>query len=402
MVSPTAAKTNESAGQWVALLHCEDATWQSAAVHFTKMHTLELHAWHQQLRARFQNLNEFEAVADYGDWQAEFTALTASCGVIDLGFRSRICLLGADRVRFLHGQVTNDIKHLAEGGGCYAFITSAKGKLQSDAFIYRLENEILLDFEPGLAVEVSRRLETFIVSDDVQVVDVRPHYGLLSIQGPTSAVVIMRIAPELEVPANSLQIVQMNSAAFGECYVANQPRLGSQGFDIFAPAQSLQVVAQKLLEAVREQEGRPCGWTAFDAVRIRAGVPRFGVDMDESNLPQETGLEKQAISYHKGCYIGQEVINRIHSIGRVNKYLRRFELLTNPPTTPLRGDKFLCDDRDAGFLTSVVRLPDGSNVALGYLQSAISSDANKPVSLRAPSGDVPVRVLGAVGWDPDR
>ncbi len=142
-----------------------------------------LHEFHNGLNARFTVLNGAEVVNDYGDRLAEHAALRETAGVIDLSFRSRICLTGTDRIRFLHGQVTNDVKKLRNGEGCYAAITNAKGKMESDLNIFALADELLLDFEPGLTGEISARLEKFIVADDVQIVDAAPHYGLLSVQG---------------------------------------------------------------------------------------------------------------------------------------------------------------------------------------------------------------------------
>jgi len=142
------------------------------------MNPLMLHEFHHGLDARFAELNGAEIVNDYGDWLAEHTALRQSAGVMDLSFRSRICLAGADRVRFLHGQVTNDIKKLRAGEGCYAAITTSKGKMESDPNIFALADELLLDFEPGMAGKISTRLEKFIVADDVQIADAAPHYNL--------------------------------------------------------------------------------------------------------------------------------------------------------------------------------------------------------------------------------
>src|SRR5437016_14098437 len=131
------------------------------------MKTLSLHQFHGLRGARFIELNGCEAVADYGELPAELAALRTSAGVFDLSFRSRLVLTGADRVRFLHGQVTNDVKGLRAGEGCYAALTTAKGRMQSDLYIYCLPEELLLDFEPGLADTVSQRLEKYLVADDV-------------------------------------------------------------------------------------------------------------------------------------------------------------------------------------------------------------------------------------------
>ena len=119
------------------------------------MNPLMLHEFHHTLKARFAEVNGAEVVADYGDVPAEHAALRENAGVMDLSFRSRICLVGADRARYLHGQVTNDVKKLKVGEGCYAAVTTSKGKMESDVNIFCLADELLLDFEPGLAEKVS-------------------------------------------------------------------------------------------------------------------------------------------------------------------------------------------------------------------------------------------------------
>src|SRR5271156_4294077 len=191
------------------------------------MNPLPLHEFHHDIGAHFSGLNGARIVADYGDWRAEHAALRQSAGVIDLSFRSRICLVGADRVRFLHGQITNDVKKLRVGGGCYAAITTAKGKMESDLNIFALADELLLDFEPGLTGKISQRLEKFIVADDVQIVDASPHYGLLSVQGPKAADVVRALGLFAELPAKPLVSVRISDDTLGEIYLMNHARLGT-------------------------------------------------------------------------------------------------------------------------------------------------------------------------------
>ncbi|MGN6555755.1 MAG: CAF17-like 4Fe-4S cluster assembly/insertion protein YgfZ [Verrucomicrobiota bacterium] len=333
------------------------------------MHPLALHEFHHELNARFAELNGAEVVNDYGDWLAEHAALGQSAGVLDFGFRSRICLVGADRIRFLHGQITNDIKRLSAGEGCYAALTTAKGKLQSDLNVYSLQDELLLDFEPGLTALVSARLEKFIVADDVQIVDVAPHYGLLSVQGPQAEAVIRRLGGFESIPAKPFHSIQWADPTLGEIYLMNQPRLGSSGFDLFVPAAALGAVADKLIAAVKAIGGVACGWQAFETARIEAGIPRFGQDMDETHLPQECGIATRAVSYSKGCYIGQEVINRIHSMGHVNREWRGLRLPGDLKILPVKGAKLFHDGKEVGCVTSAAKSPAlQSNVALGYVR----------------------------------
>ncbi|HLP77712.1 MAG TPA: glycine cleavage T C-terminal barrel domain-containing protein [Candidatus Paceibacterota bacterium] len=331
------------------------------------MTLLALHEFHHELNGRFSTLNGAEVVNDYGDWLAEHAALTQRAGVIDMSFRSRLCLLGADRVRFLHGQVTNDVNRLRPGEGCYAAVVTAKGKLQSDLNVHRLPDELLLDFEPGFSAAVTQRLEKFLVADDVEIVDVASQYGLLSAQGPAAAAVIRALEIFPALPHEPFRFSRVADATLGEIYLMNQPRLGSAGFDLFVPANSLGAVMDKLIAGAKSVGGRACGWRAFETARIEAGIPRFGIDMTEDHLPQECGIGERAVSYNKGCYIGQEVLNRIHTMGHVNRELRKLNL--DEGALPAIGDRLFHEDREIGYITSVVRSPaTNRNIALGYVR----------------------------------
>lgn len=388
---------------------------------------LALHEFHHSLGANFGSLNGAELVADYGDPQAEHAALHESAGVLDLSFRSRLCLTGADRVRFLHGQVTNDVKKLRVGEGCYAALTTAKGKMQSDLNVFVLPDELLLDFEPGYAATVTERLEKHIVADDVQVVDVVSLYGLLSAQGPKAEAVVRALGLFAEIPGQSLASMKVTDGTLGEIYLMNHPRLHPQvetfglrgqaerdpalagdlkapsplrsagavqtGFDLFIPTDSLGAVADKLIAAAKCLGGRACGWTAFETARIEAGIPRFGADMDETNLPQECGIEARAISYNKGCYIGQEVLNRIHSMGHVNRELRVLRLADELKWLPVKGDKLFQGDKEAGYITSAVQSPRfKAGLALGYVRRDAAAMGTE-LEARGPLGTTGARIV---------
>jgi folate-binding protein YgfZ len=365
------------------------------------MNPLMLHEFHCGLRARFAELDGAEIVADYGGWLAEHAALRETAGVIDLSFRSRICLVGADRARFLHGQATNDVKKLRDGTGCYAAITTAKGKMESDLNIFALADELLLDFEPGLTEKISQRLEKFIVADDVQIVDAAPHYGLLSVQGPKAPEVVVALGligrdalPCVQADQQvSPTIIKISNVTLGEIYLANQPRLGTGGFDLFVPNNSIGAVADKLIAAAKQIGGRACGWQAFETARIEAGIPRFGADMDGTNIPLECGIESRAVTYNKGCYIGQEVINRIHSVGHVNRQLGGLRLADDLPALPARGDKLFHAGKEAGYVTSAVKSPAlNVNIALGYVRREANQTGNE-LTLRTAAGESLAKIV---------
>ena len=324
---------------------------------------------HAQAGAHFGTPNGAEVVLDYGDARTEYQALRNTAGVLDLSFRGRLCLTGVDRVRFLHGQVTNDVKNLKAGQGCYAALVNAKGKIESDLNIYCLENELLLDFEPGLTPSLAARFEKFIIADDVQVIDVTADYGLFSVQGPQSDAVVRELGIGWELPTQPLSFTSAKDTPFGELYCMRISRGPATGFDIFVPAASLAMLWEKLVYAVRAHGGRLCGWQALEITRIEAGIPRFGHDMDQANLAPEAGIEQRAISYTKGCYIGQEVISRIRAHGKVAKALRGLTLDASAPLLPQKGDKIFCNEKEVGYITSSTKSPLlQRKIALGYIR----------------------------------
>ena len=312
---------------------------------------------------------------------------------MDLSFRSRICLTGADRVRFLHGQVTNDIKRLQVGSGCYAALVNAKGKMECDLNVYCLAEELLLDFEPGFTAPVTQRLEKYIVADDAQVVDVGSLYGLLSVQGPSAATVVNGLKMFDWLPATAFEFSKAADSALGEIYVANQPRLGASGFDLFVPAASIRNIAQRLVELAKTVGGRLCGWQALEIARVEAGIPRFAPDMDETCFPQECGIEARAISYSKGCYVGQEVLNRIHTMGHVNRELRGLRLVNGLQSLPVKGDELFHDGSKVGVVTSAVDSPVvGAKIALGFVRRSVAQVGTRLI-LRSTHGEVAAEIV---------
>lgn len=357
------------------------------------MSALGLHGFHQALGAHFAEVNGQEVVADYGEVLVEHAALRSSVGLLDLGFRGRLCLTGSDRVRLLNGQVTNDVKNLSVGQGCYAALVTAKGKMESDLNIYCLPEELLLDFEPGLTAKISARLEKYIIADDVQVVDVAPHFGLLSVQGPRAGATLSALEPALPLPGRVMDFTQMRHETYGQLYCMHLPRGRTIGFDLYLPVASLPAAAEKLLASAESLGGRACGWQALEIVRIEAGLPRFGVDMDETNLAPEAGIAKEAISYTKGCYIGQEIIARLRSYGQVAKALRGLRLQDSLKMLPKKGDKLIQGDREIGYVTSAVTSPTlKTNIALGYVRRECNAPGTR-LTLRTAEGDSPAEIV---------
>ena len=305
--------------------------------------------------------------------EQEFTTLTEGAGWLDQSDRSRLCLLGADRARFLHGQVTNDINGLGEFTGCYAALVNAKGKMESDLFAYRLADEILLDFEPGLTAAVQARLERYVIAEDVEIADVAPHFGLLTVQGPQAEAVLTKL--DLPAPTEPLTVAQTED----EIYIVHQPRLGTDGFDLFIPIDAMNAWRERL-----DTIAPRCQMPAFEKARVLATIPQFGVDLTTDNFPPEGGLETRAISYAKGCYIGQEIIARIRTYGKVNKVLRGLSL----EGAAAIGDPVLHEGTPVGTLSSVCHEP---SAALAIIKRT-ASEPGTVLSVDTKNGSVSAQV----------
>jgi folate-binding protein YgfZ len=179
----------------------------------------------------------------------------------------------------------------------------------------------------------------------------------------------------------------------GQVYGMNLPRGSMLGYDLFVPTAALAVMAEKLIAAAQACGGRVCGWDALEMVRIEAGIPRFGLDMDESNLPPESGIDSRAVSYTKGCYIGQEVIARIRTYGHVTKTLRGLRLADDLKELPKKGDKLFQGEKEIGFVTSALASPFlKANVALGYVRREYHPSGAE-LTLRTAQGESPVKIV---------
>lgn len=357
------------------------------------MSPLALHTFHARHGGSFAEINGAEMVAHYGDPLAEHAALRQAAAVLDLSSRGRLCVLGRDRERFLNGQVTNDVRALRPGQGCYTALVNAKGRMEADAFIYRLAEEFLLDSEPGCGPTLAQRLVRYVVADDVQIADAGPHYGLWSVQGPQAAAVVGALALSGDPPAPPLSFTTHRHPHFGELYVMNQPRVGLPGFDLFVPLPAMEALGERLLAAARAHGGRLAGWEALETARIEAGIPRFGADMDRTTLPPEAGLGAQAISYTKGCFIGQEVLARIRTYGHVNRILCGLRLADELTELPARGDVLLKNGREVGHLTSAARSPVwNAHLALGYVHRDHHT-VGTILTLRRRTGESPVQII---------
>ena len=318
----------------------------------------ELKALHQSLGARFEG----ETIAGYASAEAEDAALRTSCGLFDRSDRGKLRLTGTERASFLHGLVTNEVKSLAPGAGVYCALLTPKGHMVADARVLVRRDELLLDTEPGREAAVREFLEKHLVSEDVEVSDRTAPFALLSLLGPASAEVVSATLGGTRPHLDEHQHLER------EDLLVVGTRLGAlTGLDLFVPMARACAVTGALLERGKPLCLAPVGARAVEILRVEAGVPRFGAEMGEETIPLEANLGERAISFTKGCYIGQEVIARASYRGGVRRRLVGLRLESG--AMPGRGASLVRapgETKPAGELATAVVSPRLGAIALGY------------------------------------
>jgi folate-binding protein YgfZ len=300
--------------------------------------------------------------ARFGDPQSELAALRSGCGVYDLGFRTKISLTGGDRVRWLNGMVTNNIRDLAVGQGVYAFLLNPQGHILGDLFAYNRGESITVDTDSGQAEKILATFDHYIIMDDVEVANLSEQRTALGIAGTRSREVLAAAGFAIpEMTALQVQSVMGNGM---DCTLVRGEDAEHTSYEIWLAPDS---VAQ-LWDALRAAGAMPVGSEAQELHRIVSGIPRYGVDIRERDLPQETE-QARALNFNKGCYVGQEIVERIRSRGAVH---RKFTGFLAEGTEPIAaGTKVVAGEKEVGEITSAASLQlTGGNktVALGYIR----------------------------------
>ena len=284
--------------------------------------------------------------------------------MIDLSGWTQIEITGNDRVKFLHNFCTNDIRGLAEGAGCEAFITSVQGKVLAHVFVAARESALSLLSVPGCAERIITHLSRYQISEDVTCDDLTARRGLLLVAGPGAAETLANAGCEVQALAHG----KHREFSFGSSSLTifRSDFLGLPCYLVSCAVEEVPGWRDKF----QGQGAMPAGTAAFDALRIEAGFPLYGVDISDANLAQEVNRTAQAINFAKGCYLGQEPIARIDAMGHVNQQLRGIRLSTGPVRAA--GADVLTADaepRKIGHITSAAfSYATNQPVALGYLK----------------------------------
>jgi glycine cleavage system T protein len=307
----------------------------------------------------------WELPARFSDPTLEHRAVRDSVGLIDLSYRGILELTGKDRTRFLNGMVTNDVKSLKLGSAQYTAMLTQHGKLLADMRIYALADAYWLDLHEELIPKVRDVLERHLIGDQVEIRDRSGEFTMVALQGPAS--VELLTALEIGEVKSLAEYQHLRAIIDGiPVQVIRASETGEEGFVLVVPLSAVGGAWRALLQAGRDLQLQPVGMEAFNILRIEAGIPWYGLDMDETNLLQEAGLERAA-SFSKGCYIGQETVARTAHRGHVNWHL--VGLLLEGGEAPEVGAALLHEQREVGRITSAIRSPILDRpIAMGYVR----------------------------------
>jgi len=281
---------------------------------------------------------------------AQYRQLKEECGVVDRSGRGKLIVSGGEAAEYLQGQLTNDVESLAPGEGQYAALLDRKGHMQADMRVLRLSpEEIWIDTEPEALTAARGHLEMYKIGREVTVVDVTAQRAILSLIGPRSA----EIAAAAPLPADASEATTIHGV---ECLVVGT----DSGIDLIARTAD----GEALLAALTGAGAVAVAEEAAEVLRIEAGRPRFGAEMSTETMPAEAGIVERAVSFTKGCYIGQEPVARLHYKGRPNRHLRGLEL--SAPTEP--GAELRLGEKAVGTVGSTRISPARGPIALAVVR----------------------------------
>jgi len=319
--------------------------------------------------ARMGDYRGVQTALGWGEIAAEFAALHSGCALYDLGWRSRLIISGDDRKRWMNGMVTNNIRDLAVNFGSYNFLLNPQGRIQADLYVYNRGEYFLVETDGWQSAKLLELFRKYIIMDRVEVSDANDKLTGIGIGGEKATAVLQALGLNTD-----LQPLQVVDAVIENIGVAQPAAIGvslvraetSASYELLMSSSNAAVVWDALIRA----GAQPVGADALELARIAAGVPRYGQDIRDRDLPQETE-QSQALNFRKGCYVGQEIVERIHSRGQVHRKLNGFHFAGAAPEP---GAKIESGGKEVGEITSVAVVPATGHdriIGLGYIRREI-------------------------------
>jgi folate-binding protein YgfZ len=307
-----------------------------------------LRAVHEAAGATIGEYFACELPARFTDSREEYSFARKTAAVADKNYRAFFKFTGPDRVRYLNAVLTNNIRDLQPGQGIPSLLLNPQGHILAELETYAMADHLLVMTYAMIRERTAATLDKFIIMDDAVLEDVTEQFGVVSIEGPASSQIISGLGgPSLEL-MSEFSHVETQIARIS-CRIVRRSPGGISGAEFIASRELLPKLWQALVDAARSNGGGPIGYDALSALRLEAGIPWFGYDFDETNIPQEAGLEDSHISYTKGCYTGQEIVERVRSRGHVNR--RRVGVAFSGETIPAAKTPLLAGGAEVGFVT---------------------------------------------------
>jgi folate-binding protein YgfZ len=305
-----------------------------------------------------------------GDLAAEVRAVRETVGIADRGGRAFTLLDGPDALRFLQGMVTNDVDAIAVGSAHYALLLTPKARVVADMRLTRLaETTFLADADPAAATALRSVLTRYRLASKLTIDACDERFGIVAVAGPAATALLadaLGVAPSADADEGAGTEAALPA---GAVHVLRSAFTGEQAFELVGPRDALDQAWERLGAALGRHDGRVFGDEAFDVLRVEAGLPRFGAEIDDRVMPAEAGVVERAVSFTKGCYIGQEPVARLHYRGHANRGLRSILL---DGTLPEAGAAVQVEGRDVGRITSAVESPTiGRAVALAIVRREV-------------------------------
>ncbi len=311
----------------------------------------------------------------FDDAADEYRLAREKVALLDTNYHAFVYFSGPDRVRYLNAVLTNNIKALAPDEGNVSLLLNPQGHILSEIETYALPDRLLTLSHTMVRERTVATLEKFVIMDDVTVEDVTETAGSLALEGQQAGPVLRQLCGvelERDPPGSHTEA----TVASVPCRIIRKSFFGQTGAEFICERGQLALLWHALLAAVRVFGGGPVGYAALNALRLEAGIPWFGYDFDDRNIPHEAALEHSHISHVKGCYTGQEIVERVRSRGHVNRW--RVGLQFSGSLVPERETKLLAEGKEAGFVTSAAHSPRLNRViGMGYVRREHNSPGSR-------------------------
>jgi folate-binding protein YgfZ len=332
----------------------------------------------QHAGARFADYDGCRLPELFSNFEAEYRTAQESVALFDTNWHAIVELTGPDRVRYLNAIVSNDVKTLGEGMGTLALLLNPQGHILAELEIYALQDKLLVLSHASVRERTVATLDKFIIMDDVTLTDATERFGSIAVEGPRAGTVISE-ACGLSLEGFSEHAIAEVKLDGVPCHLIRHSHFGQPGAEIVAPREHLPMIWTFLYGSIHASHGALIGMRALNALRLEAGVPWFPDDFNDTVIPHEAALETTHISFSKGCYTGQEIVERVRSRGQVNRRRVRLQFsYTEPPVPLTRLRSKDAEAKEVGIITSAAFSPAaGAAIGMGYVRR----EQNSPGSM---------------------